>query len=620
MRRPGALLLLLLLLLLVPLVPLLSPPALGQGGTQAQVTLTVDRHIATVGEPMQVTVSILVQGRMGYERYIPPSFAGFQVAGGGMTTQNIEMINWKVRRREGHTYTVVPLRAGTLKVGPAAVLMAGRRFSSQTVTIKVRKGSGPTPAPGPGPGGPSAPGAPSAPDAGTGAAPGIPADGQPLRRVFLAAQATPEKVYLGQQVVVTWYLYTQSDVLGFHTTGQPTTDHFWSEDLKSPRRLEMERRVVQNRLFYVAVIARKALFPQKVGKLTVGSMSAQVRTMDQFAGAAVRISSESPTVEVLPLPDAGKPANFSEENVGRYDVMASLDRDRVKAGEGVTLKLVVRGHGNLRQVKAPQVTELDGFKVYKPKVTESLQVNGGVSGEKIVEYLLMPTRGGKLRIPALALDYFDPAAGAYKRSSTDPLTLHVTGKLPAHIAGAGPAAKNVIGPTIRPPRPARALSHRDPTPVHRQPLFLVFLVLPVAVLVVVSGGERLRARMKRETPGSLRRAASRRTREHLHRARDLRDGGDPVRFYAAIASGLRSLLDHRLGAPIEGLTRSELQERMARAGFSAELVAEVIGELDACDAARFAPSAASQATSSRERALQRAHELVDRLGRAQVQR
>ncbi len=580
------------------------------------MTLSVDRHIARVGEAMRVTVALVVSGRSGYERYIPPDFKGFAVSGGGMTTQNIQVSNWKVRRQESHIYTVVPLKPGTVKIGPASVQMAGRRFRSQTVTIKVRPGvvAG-TQAPGvsPGPGSSAAPGDP-APDATT-PAPGVPADGKPLERVFLAVQAKPDKIYLGQQVLVAWYLYTQSNVMAFHPKTQPTTDKFWSEDLRRPRGFEFKRKVIRNKLFHAAVIARKALFPQQIGALTVGPLVAQVRTMDQFAGAAVDRSSGELKIEVLPLPTQGKPAGFLEQNVGQYDIMANLDRARVQAGEGVTLKLVVRGQGNLRQVKVPVVDALDGFKVYKPKVVERLQADESVSGEKVVEYLLLPTRAGRLTIPAQTLDYFNPVEERYKRVKTERLSLQVTGRMPAAAARSGAAAKNVIGPTIRPPRPPRAVAHQDGGPLHTHPLFLLLLALPLGLVLTLTVGERLRARLRQETPGSQRRAASRRTREHLSRARELHNS-DPVAFFAAIAAGLRSLLDQRLGASIEGLTRGELRAQMLAAGFTKELTDRVGRELDTCDAARFAPGGEDE--RQRSEALDRAAALLDRLARATV--
>ncbi len=57
------------------------------GAARAQtgrVSIELDKHIAAVGEEVQVTVSIEVEGTAGYSRYIPPAFSEFRVSSGGM--------------------------------------------------------------------------------------------------------------------------------------------------------------------------------------------------------------------------------------------------------------------------------------------------------------------------------------------------------------------------------------------------------------------------------------------------------------------------------------------------------------------------------------------------------
>jgi tetratricopeptide (TPR) repeat protein len=571
----------------------------------ARVSLEVDKHITTIGDPIQVTVTIEIEGRSGYSRYIPPAFNDFRVSGGGMTTQNIQMINWKVRRTESYSYSVSPLREGLLSLGPAAIVFDGRMLKSSTATIKVRKGSAPVPDP-----------VQPTPD------PTLDPGNRDLPSVFLVAAAAPTKVYLGQQVVVTWSLFTQSDVLGFQTTKQPVTDGFWSEDLRSPHRLEFERKMLGARAYYAATLLRKALFPQRAGKLTIGQLEASVRTLDSFTSSSSVKQSDPVTVEVLPLPDQGKPAGFHEGNVGSFDgIVASLDRTSVKAGDAVTLKIVVRGVGNLSQLKLPPLTGLDAsFRVYEPKVSDRLELEGRVSGEKIVEYLLMPTRGGLITIPPIHLDTFNPETARYQRVSTAALSLTVSGSLPAgQDLPLRPDAKaNVLGPNIRPPRPAAGLSPGAPTPLHRSLVGWTLFVLPLLLTIAVVGGDRLRERLARETPRSIRRVAAKRVRAHLARAQQLRAAGDTSGFFGEVAAAIRCQLDHRLALRSEGLTREELAARMGEAGYPGTLAEEVLGELDNCDFARFAPAASGGQQMAET--IQRARRLVERLGHAPVRR
>ena len=569
---------------------------------------------------MSVTVEVTVDGRGGYDRYLPPRLNGFRPLGGGMSTQNIEVINWNVRRRESYRYQALALKEGRYSLGPAAVVVGGRVVKSRVVSVVVRKGASGRSAPGadddpnaadPGDGGT----APSAAPLTSAVPPGLQLPPGPLPPVFIAATVLPRKVFVGQQIVATWKLYTQSDVLGFRSSKQPITDGFWADDLQSPNRLVFEDEQIAGRRFYGAVLARKALFPQRTGKLTIGETVAQVRTMSLF-GRALEQRSEPVEIEVAPLPEAGKPAGFSEQNVGSYMLATTLDRQRVKAGEAVRFKVVARGEGNLRQLTMPKLESTSAYKVYEPKLKTTLEPVLKVAGERVAEYLVLPQRGGRIALPALSLSFFDPAAQRYRSSVAKALVLEVEGTL----AGQGPAAKggtNIIGADqIRPPRPPVELSSRGAL-APLAPLYFILWLAPLVGLLTLTGVRRLRLHLRQETARSLGRAAAKRIKERLKRARAARAEGKGDVF-GELSAALREQLASQLGSRVEGLTRDELRAELLAAGFESSLTAEVIAELDSCDFARFAAGAAYGGEQAD--AYRRVENLLKRLARAPLVR
>jgi len=581
-----------------------APPA--AHAQRVELRLDVDKHIATVGEAVGVSVHLTIDGRGSYSEFLPPRMEGFERRGGGMTSQQTEIVNWQVRQREVRSYIAIPLKQGTLTIGPAAVRISGKLIQSNTVKVHVKEGSSSA----------ATPDQDAQDDTldepqAAGPSPGVPRGGV-LPSVFIGAAASPTKVYVGQQLVAQWRLYTQSDVLGFQMLKQPTADGFWMEELESPRRLRFERHMIQGRLFYSALITRKAFFPQRAGTLVLGPMEAQIRTMDLFAGPVTR-RSEQLSVEVLPLPQAGQPKDFAEPNVGRYDIAAALDRHEVAAGDAVTLKIVIRGSGNLQQLVAPKLGKLDGLKVYEPKVSVDLDKTNELQGEKVVEYLLLPTRSGKLTIPSLTLQYFDPGKQRYRSASTLALELNVTGKMVATGTTRGDGTQNVLGQDIRPPLPARTLMHRrQPTAIG--PIRVALVIFPLAVLLLLAAYDAMRQRLARPTERALDRATAKKVRESLRQAAEHERAGDSAGLFAALANALREQLRHQLGRPVEGLTRDELRQQMQQAGMTDDLVRDVINELDNCDFARFAPSASDP--QQLQDATQRTRQLVRRLASA----
>lgn len=562
------------------------------------MSVELDRSLAYVGEEMRVEVKIQINGRMSYERYLPPSFEGFRVLGSGMTSQNIEIVNMKVRRTESYIYNVAPLKEGTLKVGPAAVMMSGDVIRSQAKRVKVKVGAAR-----------SSPGTP-------GSEPSDPvAANSQGRQVFMVAKASPREVFQGQAVLATWHLYLAGNIglRGFNPATQPTTDGFWSEDYNTPTRLDFEQKVLEGNVFNVALLARKRLYAQKSGNLAVGPMTAHMTLGQFFAARQQEIASNALQIQVLPLPREGRPPGFVAGNVGRYDITATLDRDRIKGGDAVTLTVTVRGEGNMGQLKVPPLGALPGFKVYEPKITDNPEL-----GEKRLEYLLMPTRAGKLKVPSISVPTFDPDKAAYRTLRTRPLPLTVTGPMPQALQARKDPSKNIIGPTARPPRPAQALTHRARFRPLSSRLVWTLFALPMLLLVLVNGGERLRTKLRQETPRRQQRAAARRIREHLKRAKELSRQGDKGAFFGEVAAALYGLLDHKLGIRVEGLTRPELVLVLEQGGFDGDLSAQVLQELDNSDFARFTPSASD--TGEMERTLDRARKLLDRIIREKVSR
>jgi len=577
----------------------------GEVGAQqpsARVTLEVDRHIARVGDRVRVEVEVQLDGTANYDQILPPTFQGFRVVGQGMSSQEYSLVNGRVSLKRGMVWVVSPTEVGTGKIGPAAVRVNGRIYRSPVVTIKVLSSQAPAPAarrssPTPAP-----------------PAPALDPDTGGLPFVFVSGAVSSPRVYVGQQVVATWSIFSRRAVTA-QPARPPSTDGFWSEDLVL-RDQSWRRTEVRGVSYVTATLMQKALFPQKTGTLTIGRLKAQVNL--GFFEQATR-QSDPITLEVLPLPAAGRPPGFNPANVGHYVMAATLDRDRVKAGEAVTLKLVVQGDGNLRQLHMPRLAHLDGFKVYEPREEVSLQRVGQVSGEKVQDYLLLPRRGGRLTIPPVKLAIFDPRLGRYQVLRTAPLAVTVQGKVAGDRSEAergGEARKNFLGLALRPPRPAVELENESPVRPLSSPLFWGLVAFPALALLLLGGGERLRATLRRETPRRAQRQAARQSAVHLKQARAQMQAGDRARFFGEVAAAFRDLLDQKLGIRTDGLTRSELTRRLERSGMDAALAREVVEALDNCDFARFSP-AASGAEQMAD-TLRRAKRTLGRLLRARV--
>jgi hypothetical protein len=538
----------------------------------------VAREQITLADTLDLTISIDRDGSQSFEGYRAPSLTDFDI----LHTSTSEQMQWQmlgsrqsVRAVEDHLYVLRPKKQGVLVIGPAQIKIAGQELRTRSLSIRVTaapKGAAATPAA-------------QAPQA----MPSLPMLGAPpsnLRgdeELYLDAQIDRPKVYVGQQVTATWRLYTQGELLKFRNLSEPKHEDFWSEDLFTPTgHLAWDRQTVRGREYAVATLSKKALFPLKAGRLALSPLEAEATTMQTmfYSNASAVRKSNALSVEVLPLPAAGRPAGFESSNVGAFEVSSVVDRAQVKAGEAVTWTLTVKGVGNVHSVKLSRPEHLEDWKVYEPAVKENIERIDEVKGEKSYHYLLMPQKAGTL-------------AAKYAVARAEPISITVEGDF-AKLGGAPTQAvqENMLVRQIRPIRNRAEVRTQLSERLWRSPRRAAGLLLtPPLLYGGVLLGDAIRRRLSKETAGGRRRRARRTARRRLRVAEQHVKAQRPGAFFGECARVLYEHLEYRLGQKVEALTLEELRMHLLGRGFQQETAEAVVKELENCDFARFAPSA-----------------------------
>jgi hypothetical protein len=556
-------------------------------GPSVRFEMTAPTENITLDQTIEVTVALQREGSQPFESYRAPSAPDFELLHTGTNDQvQMSMINGRqsVQMIEQHVYVFRPKKKGALTIGPASARIAGQELQTRPLTIHV--------------GAPLKNGLSSVGKTPAGAAAGTAPAPDGLRGdedLFVDATIDKPKVYVGQQVTASWHLYTQSEILKYRPLAEPKYEDFWSEDLFVPStHLGWDRAIIKGQEYAVALLLKKALFPLKAGKLTITPLEAEATTLQTafMANASDARRSRALTVEVLPLPVAGRPAGFVPANVGHFEVSSSVDRAAVKAGEAVTWKVTVRGVGNIRNVQLPKIDHLDGFRVYEPTTKETIEPGDEIHGQKVSTYLLLPQKGGTVTLPSVELAYFDPTTAKYDVAKSQPITVTVEGDpTKVEAASTGSPQENVLGEQIRPIRNRTSVHSGVGDQLFRGRLAIVLLALPPGAWLLVLVGDALRRRLARETAGSKRRRARRSARRRLRVAEYHIKAQRPSAFFGECARVLYEHLEYRLGAKVEALTLAELREHLLARGFGRDTAEAVVKELENCDFARFAPSA-----------------------------
>lgn len=407
-------------------------------------------------------------------------------------------------------------------------------------------------------------------------------------RIFLRAEVSPKRPWVGQQILYTLYLYTQADIESVTPNDLPDWQGFWSRELPEPqnRRSPVERVEQDGEVFGRVRLLRRALFARRDGVQEIDPMQINLRArmpddspFGRFAARRVDTdrTSNAVTVDVRPLPPA--PPGFTGI-VGNLSLEGTLEPAELEVGEAATLTLELEGRGNLQGALEPTLPALEGVKVFPPQRQSNERIRGDrVFGSRTWQYVLVPERPGDWELPPIVVSYFDPDAGSYREATVGDLRLTARGAT---------ALAQDDGATVRlhPIRTAALPSAARGTGLDAALpwLFMTPFVLGALLLAL-----RLRA-------GSGKASERRALAAQLDLA--ARED-DPRQVASLVEEAWRAFLEHRFDIP-PGVPSTQWQRALESAGVASDRARALVELADDVHYLRYAPKLSSTDDLRRE--------------------
>ncbi len=178
------------------------------------------------------------------------------------------------------------------------------------------------------------------------------------------------------------------------------------------------------------------MYPEKTGLLTIPAIAAvckmqrkrrsQFDVFDRLFDGGLeqkQVFSNALTIKVDELP----PYKGKVHGIGTFTkLMAELDHAIAQEGEGIVLRLVLEGDGNLDAVEPIELSLPDGLKYYESKqYVKDVRQTKGVQ-RKIFEYIVQGIKPGSWVIPEQVFTYFDLGDHSYKQLKSNQLDLTIT--------------------------------------------------------------------------------------------------------------------------------------------------------------------------------------------------
>jgi hypothetical protein len=268
----------------------------------------------------------------------------------------------------------------------------------------------------------------------------------------LEVTLSQQRCYVGQPVIMNVKFFISANIGDFQFNIPAfSSDDFYIEDpdVSDPQaklyRLNAEMtvmvsqyRTVHNGKESILLSFSKVLIPKNSGKISMqpASVSAAVAVgrarsrdpFDSFFGGQTQyrrfmVSSEPLELEVLPLPEQGKPVQFYGL-VGQYTISASATPTQVNVGDPITLTIKIGGGKYLKPVQWPDLENVSemaaNFKIPSQKASPTID-----NGFKVFTQTIRANNDQVSEIPPIPLVYFDAEQGKYITAKTEPIKLEV---------------------------------------------------------------------------------------------------------------------------------------------------------------------------------------------------
>lgn len=548
-----------------------------QLSAQVKFEAKVSKKKLGVNERLRIDFEMNQDG----DNFVPPNFEGFDVVGGPNTSVSNSWFNGKRSYKKTYSYFLSPQKRGTFTIKQAKIEIDGEVYKTFpvaiTVTAAVDKPNGP-------------------PDASDIAS----------EKIHLVAEVSKTNPYLNEAITVVYKLYVspETGVSNWREKDNPRYNDFWSQNIEI-KGLNIQTGKYKGEDYRYVVLRKTVLYPQKSGKLKleplVLDITVEVPTnrTDIFGRALMTkvpqtVTAGSRTINVKPLPEQGKPADFKGA-VGDYALKVTTSKEQLNATESLQAKIEVSGKGNLKLFELPKLTTPSSLEVYEPEHKESVRTTlSGMQGSISDTYTIVPQYKGKYPIPSVSFVYFDLKSEGYKRISSDEIVIDVLEGPTAAIQASTENNPASVKKTVRPTgntfafiKTTTSFEGMIKQPFFRSNLFWALLLIPFLCIPIAILLRKRKEQLDADIVGNRIRKADKLAKKYLSKAK--KDLGQKEAFYIALEKALHNYLKAKLNIETSDFNKERIRSLLADKKVDEAPINDFISILENCELARYTP-------------------------------
>lgn len=549
-------------------------------GLFAQVEFEAKVSKTTLGlnERLRIDFTMNADG----DNFTPPSFEGFRVVGGPSQQVSQSWVNGRSSFNKSYSYFLLPTQKGAITIKQAAVEINGQIYKTNPVRINVT----------------NAVELPKDPNS----VPQISANDA----IHLIAEVSKANPYLNEPITVVYKLYFSYNIgiTNQRELNKPKYNDFWSQNIEI-KQLVAEDGTYNGERCRVVVLKKVVLYPQKSGKLEIEPLTMDLdlqlptNRRDFFGRVQIvednkRVSAGSKVINVRPLPEKGKPADFSGA-VGKFNFKVTPSKTNLKNGESLDLKVAVSGTGNLKLFTLPKPVVPNSVEMYDPVHSEKVNTPlSGMNGEISDSYAIIPQFKGKYPIKPMAFTYFDLGSGSYKTITSPEIMINVLDGPTASDAAVADNNSGVskmkvsVGEQFQFIKLKTKLANIQKKDFLGSGLFYGLLFAPFLIIPIIVLAKKKKEAIDGDVAGNRIRLSNRLAKKYLSEAK--KQINNKELFYIALEKAMHNFLKAKLHIETSEMSKDKITEILLAKNAQPQTVEAFINLTENCEFARYAPS------------------------------
>ena len=336
---------------------------------EGAVNVMVDRRKVNEGD--SITLTVTAKNTQNDPDVNLPKMQDFKIASGPnqSSSTNVQFINGEMTKSSTImlSWTLIPTRTGQIIIPEINIQVGKISFTSSPISISVSKRG----------------------NSQSGTKP----------QYFIEAEIDKDTPYRGEQVIITYTLFTQVDVSSVDDE-LPKYKGFWTEELFTAKKLQLQKVQKNGSQYYAATIKKLALFPTQSGKLIIDPLTAVIGIREQqqrwndfslFGPPSKKYTISTNQLQLIVKPLPNRKNGKMSAVIGSWNIESAISSKNVKQDEAVTFQIIINGVGNIQTVNISNISFPNELEVFEPEIqTKENPLRDQLGGEKKFEWVLIP--------------------------------------------------------------------------------------------------------------------------------------------------------------------------------------------------------------------------------------